>query len=220
MAEAGIVSYGTGRVEAAPDTVVVHLGTEAKAFDPNTALAEAGERAAAVLAALAADGVSGPAVRTEHANVHENWEPPREPGPGATAEAERRPTFVASTGLSVRLAVGSDVEAIIDRVAGAAGGAFRMQGLSYSLEDPGPVRAEAAALAVAAALRQAATLAEAAGVTLGAVRRVEEVGPQGGGGGGMRPMAMAAERSKLASAPIEAGAETVSVTVLVEHALA
>ncbi|MPY94987.1 MAG: DUF541 domain-containing protein [Acidimicrobiia bacterium] len=211
MAEAGIVSYGTGRVEAAPDSILLRLGTEARAPGPTGALAQANEAAAALVAALQAAGVEPSAVRTEHAAVHQAYDH------GPQGEA-RPPTFVASTTFSVRLGVGAPVEAVIDRAAEAAGEAFRLHGLGYALEDVAEAQAEAARRAVAAARAQAAVLAAAAGVHLGPVRRVEEL--SAGGTPPPRPMAMAAERSMVAAPPIEPGLETIVVSVLVEHALA
>ena len=211
MPEPGIVSYGTGRVEVVPDTIVLRLGSEAKAGDPTAALEQAGAAARAIVAALRQAGIDATAIRTEHANVHEVYEqsPQGEPLPA---------TFQASTNLTVRLAVGAGVEAIIDGVAGAAGERFRLHGLSYSLEDPTPWRAEATRRAVAAARAQAAVLADAAGVTLGAVRRVEELSNEGAAP--MPRMAMAAERFRSAGPPIEPGVETIVAIVLMDHALA
>jgi uncharacterized protein YggE len=83
--------------------------------------------------------------------------------------------------------------------------------------DPGAARAEAASRAVTAAFDQARALAAAAGVVLGPVRRVEEL--PAGGVPGPRPMAMRAERALAAGPPVEAGVDTISVSVVVEHAL-
>jgi uncharacterized protein YggE len=180
----GLVSYGTGHVEVAPDTLLVRLGTQAEAEGPTSALEQANQAAAAVVEALRAAGIGPADLRTESADVHQAYDPGPEPG------APPRPTrFVASTNFAVRLRLG----------------------------DAGAARAEAASRAVAAAFEQARALAAAAGVSLGPVRRLEEL--PGGGVPGPRPMAMRAERAMAAGPPIEAGVETITVSVFVEHAL-
>jgi uncharacterized protein YggE len=208
----GLVSYGTGHVEVAPDTLLVRLGTQAEAEGPTSALEQANRAAAAVVEALRAAGIGPADLRTESADVHQAYDPAPEPG------APPRPArFVASTNFAVRLRLGTPVEPLLDQVAVAAGPAFRLHGLGYVVGDAGAARAEAASRAVAAAFEQARALAAAAGVSLGPVRRLEEL--PGGGVPGPRPMAMRAERAMAAGPPIEAGVETITVSVLVEHAL-
>ena len=67
-----------------------------------------------------------------------------------------------------------DLSAVLDGAVGA--GTNRLDGLSYGLLDPAPVRDAALAAAVEDGLRKAAVLAEAAGLTIGAPLAVVEQG--------------------------------------------
>ena len=85
----GLVSYGTGQVEVAPDTLLVRLGTQVEAESPTGALEAANRAAAAVVEVLRAEGVGPADLRTESADVHQSYEPAPPTG-GAPQRCRRR----------------------------------------------------------------------------------------------------------------------------------
>jgi uncharacterized protein YggE len=97
--------------------------------------------------------------------------------------------------------------------AGVRDGANSFGGLSFGVQAPGPLQAEARAQAMKDALARARTLAEAAGVGLGPIRSITEQG-------GMRgPTMMRAEMAMAdASVPVAAGevSATAAVSLVIE----
>ena len=125
--------------------------------------------------------------------------------------------YEATNDLVVVLRDLSHAGAVIDASASAVGDDIRMGSLTFGIEDPSAVLADARRAAVEKATAQAQQLASAAGVALGPIRRISE----GGGGGGpppFRPMirAMAVD----AAVPIEPGAQKLSVSVEIEWEIA
>ena len=88
-------------------------------------------------------------------------------------------------------------------------GANDFGGLSFGVQDPKPLSAQARAEAVADAMEKAGQLAEAAGVPLGQVISISD---HGGGG---RPMMRMAEMSMAdaGGVPVAAGEVTVEASV-------
>ena len=75
--------------------------------------------------------------------------------------------YAVSNQASVKIRDLDNVGDIIDQVAEAAGDLVRINGISFNIEDPEPLRDEARANAVADLERRAAMLADLSGVTLG-----------------------------------------------------
>jgi len=96
-------------------------------------------------------------------------------------------------------------------------GANNIWGISFELEDPEPLLAQARAKAVEHAKRNAATLAQLSGVRLGSIVSISE---GGGGGGPVPPMyAMRSEVAQGGDVPIERGEVTVTQQVQIVYAL-
>ncbi|MEV0333846.1 SIMPL domain-containing protein [Nocardia sp. NPDC050717] len=166
---ASVTMFGYGSVRAVPDLVRLTLSVESRSVTVVGAYGRAGDRVAAVVAALRAAGVrdadmatSGLSVQTE--TVYTN---------------DRRNEIVgylATTGLTVSLRedIGADpAEAIASAVA-AGGDDVRLGGLNRSLADPEPLRAQARDAAFDHALAKAEQYAARAGIALGEVVEITE----------------------------------------------
>ena len=101
---------------------------------------------------------------------------------------------------------------VIDAAAGAVGDDIRMGALTFGIEDPGALLADARREAVEKATRQASELAVAAGVTLGPIRSIVE--GSAGAPPGPRPMLRAMVAAE--AVPLEPGTQRLSVTVEIE----
>lgn len=198
---------GTGEVSAPPDRLSIDLGVVCRSPTARQALSQANERTAALIDLLAAEGVAKSDVATRSVAIYPHYDDKNRKLVG----------YEATNDLVVVLRDLSRAGAVIDASASAVGDDIRMGSLTFGIEDPSAVLADARRAAVEKATAQAQQLASAAGVALGPIRRISE----GGGGGGpppFRPMmrAMAVD----AAVPIEPGAQKLSVSVEIEWEIA
>ena len=199
--EPGISVQGTGRVSAAPDTVSVELGAEARAAQLADATAEVDRRMREVLARVKAPGVD---VRKTGYNVEPIVEQRQPPTDGGSRIVGYRATNLVQVRTHDVAGIGKLVDAAV------TGGANIVRSLRFELDPPGRAEAEARRLAMQDAASKAQQLAAAAGVKLGRLLSVSE-----SFGGGPRPgVAMA-----MMAAPVEAGQLTITVVVQARYAI-
>jgi uncharacterized protein YggE len=158
---------GEGRAEAVPDIAGIRIGVTAQAETAAEALAQASEAVRATLARLDAAGIAPRDRQTTGLSLQPVWHYARE---GDTPP--RITGYRAENGISVRVRVLDDLGRVLDGV--VADGANRLEGLTFSLADPEPLRDEARRRAVADARARAELYAEAAGIGLGAVLTISE----------------------------------------------
>lgn len=200
-----ITARATGTVVAAPDTATVVLGVQTRDRSATAALAANSERANAVIGVLQGAGVAAADIRTSQLTVY----------PTSAPETGRITGYEVSNQVTATLHDIAAAGAVIDQAAAAAGDAIRVQTIQFSIADESAARAEARADAVRRALTQAQQLADAAGVGLGPVRSIVEVG------GEQPPMPYKAEADRAQQAvPIQPGTQELAVTVEVVHDIA
>jgi len=157
----GLWVSGSGKVSVVPDIAVLRLGIEAQ----ETSVAEAQLQAAgameAVMAVLADSGVAEKDIQTQYFNIHRvtRWD-----------DNKRQEVVIGyrvTNMVSARIRDMDGVGAVIDAVAAAGGDLTRIDGVSFSVEDPSNYHDEAREKAMADARAKAEQLAELAGVKLG-----------------------------------------------------
>ncbi len=195
-----ITVTGTGEVSAPPDMATISLGVTTEADEAAAAMAANSEAVSRVIERLASAGIEDRDMQTSTLSLS-----PRRTQPGP--EREREITgFVASNSLTVRI---RDLPALGDILdAALADGANTLGGLTFGVADDAALREAARRAAVADAVETAAVLADAAGVTLGPVQDVTQVGDRGG----PRPMARM-DMAMSESVPIAAGETSVTAEV-------
>ncbi|MBT8475750.1 MAG: SIMPL domain-containing protein [Alphaproteobacteria bacterium] len=200
---------GEGRVEAVPDMATVRLGVTTQAPGAREAIDDNSRAMAAVLDRLAGLGVAERDIQTQGFSVSPRWEN-RSNAPARIAG------FVAQNRVAIRVRDLDALGGILDAV--ARDGANSFDGLSFGLQEPGPVQDAARRAAVADARARAALYAEAAGVELGRLLSLGDVGagPQPG------PMPMArAEMAMVSDAvPMAAGELSITAQVLMVFEIA
>ena len=201
-----ITVTGTGVISTAPDMAVVRIGVTREARTASEAMRDASAAAATVLDNIKAAGVAAKDVQTASLNLSPVWDrgnnrPPQVRG------------YVASNDLTVRVRDLDGLGGLLDAV--VSDGANTLNGLSFSIADPGPAQTEARAAAVRDARAKAETLATAAEVTLGPVLRINE----GGGSVAPAPM-MRGAMMEAAAVPIAEGEVDVRVTVSIAYGIA
>lgn len=195
---------GTGEVARAPDMAVIRVGVGAENADAATALANTSEAMKRMQARLADVGVEPRDVQTSELSLNPVYEQKPNSNPRIVG-------FQATNAVTVRVRDISITGEVLGALVGD--GANRIDGVTFALQEPRAVMDEARRLAVADARRKAELLAEAAGVTLGPVRDIREVG----GGGQPRPMMMSRMASESMDVPMAEGEVGLSASVSVVY---
>ena len=181
----GIWVTGNGKVSGAPDIAVVSMGVESVEETAAAARANAARAMQSVMNALTRAGIADADIQTRHFNINPRYqsvEIERCDDNGERSEGEQAGTtektcytiwesrltgYSVSNQATVKIRNLDDVGTIIDQVTEAAGNLVRINGISFNIEDPQPLRDEARGDAVADMKRKAEMLAELSGVKLG-----------------------------------------------------
>lgn len=196
---------GTGVVSTAPDTATLRIGVETQAETAAAALADNSRLAQSVIDTLKRQGVADKDIQTANFSVYPVYDDAYRSQSGS--EAPKVVGYRVTNQVVARIRGLDDLGALLD--ATVSGGANRIDGLVFGLEDDAAAADEARRRAVAEAVRKAGVYAEAAGVTLQRIRSIDE------GGGGPVPMRDVAFRAQAAEAPapVAPGETTVAASV-------
>ncbi len=164
----GIWVNGAGKVTASPDIAILRLGIEAQAASVSAAQTQAREAMDAVMAALTGSGVAEEDIQTTRFSINRvsRWD-----------EREGREVVIGYRVTNMVVAKIRDLESagsIIDAAAVAGGGLTRIDGISFSIDDPLPYYDQAREKAVEDAAAKATQLAELSGVSLGKPTYISE----------------------------------------------
>lgn len=165
----GIWVSGQGKVSVVPDVAILTLGIEAQAPTVEQAMDEAAVAMDQVMATLRANGIAETDIKTQWFNIYpvRRW---------LDGGYELLLGYRVTNMVTVNI---RDVEAtgpVIDAVANAGGDLIRIQGVSFTIDDPSQYYAEARAEAVADATAKAQQLADLSGVQLGKPFYISESG--------------------------------------------
>ncbi len=206
----GIWVTGQGEVMAVPDIAELRLGVEARADTVSEAQSQASEAMNKVMEALKDNGVAEKDIQTQRFSIY----------PMTKWIKERDEEVITGYRVTnVVLAKIREVDkagVIIDAVARAGGDFTRIQGVSFTVDDPTPYYEEARNKAMEDAKNKAKQLADLAGVKLGKPTYISEgtvYWPRGiieefAQGGGMAP---------ALAPPISPGELKVTVSVQVVY---
>lgn len=202
-----ITVSGQGLVEAAPDRASLSLGVVTDGKTGAMALAENSKAMANVMAQLANAGILPENLQTQNLSVSPRW------NTSSTRDRDEADIkgFTARNMLSVEILDLAKLGTVLD--AAVSTGANNFNGISFGLSDPSQALEKARRAAVADAISKAELYASAAGVNLGDLIAINELG------GPSRPVPMAAMRM-VESVPVAAGEVTVSATVTLVYAIA
>jgi uncharacterized protein len=231
----GITVNGVGEAKAPPDIARTNIGVEVRSDTVEQATAEANQRMAAIVNALRQLGIADKDLRTHSFSISFEQAPlppvpmPEQGGSGEPAERGRQVAPTAPSAPAPAVIRGyyraSNMLEVTVRDLGKAGqvlqaatdaGANNVWGISFELEDPQPLLAQARIKAVAHARQNAEALAKLNGVKLGAIVSVSE---GGGAQGPVPPMFRMQAEDASSNVPIERGEVTVSQQVQIVYAL-
>jgi len=204
----GISVSGTGEASGAPDLALIELGVSAEGKTVKEARDAASTAMNDVLDALKGDDVAEKDVQTRQFRIEPEYEYPD----GTQELIGYRVTNI----VEVKVRDLDRVGEVIDDVAKAGGDVAQVQGLSFTIEEPDELRAQARQEAMADARARAESLAELAGVKLGKpISVTESTGASPVAFREAAPMGQGVEEAT----PIEAGELEISVTVDVLFAI-
>ena len=157
----GIWVSGQGEVMAVPDLAELRLGVEAREDTVDEAIAQASEAMNKVMDALKANDVAEKDIQTQRFSIYPltQW-----------VERKEKEEIIGYRVTNMLVAKIRDIDkvgAVIDAAAKAGGDLTRIQGISFTIDDPTPYYKEARVEAVKDAKSKAQQLADSAGVKLG-----------------------------------------------------
>jgi len=199
---------GTGTASATPDVVRLALGVRCEAEGVGPALAQAASAVRGVSAAAREHGLADADIASTGASVQPRWD----------REGTRVTGYTAHHHLTLRVRRLERLGDLVDAVAAASGNALVIDSIALELAERGPLQAQARAAAFADAQAKASQYADVAHASLGRVLSVVELAGAVPRPGPM-PMAMARVAAEPAGMPVEAGEQTVTVSVQVAWAL-
>ncbi|MDD1753911.1 MAG: SIMPL domain-containing protein [Methanotrichaceae archaeon] len=162
-----LIVQGEGKVSAAPDIVTIQLGVETRNASASIAAQENARLMNSTIKALLDSGIDKKEIQTSHYSL--TTEPQVEPKEG---EKPQPPEFIATNQVTVKLNNTEDAGKVLD--AAVSSGSNSIQGVSFDLKNPEPMKDKALTLAIKDAAQKAKVAATAAGVKLGKVLEISE----------------------------------------------
>ena len=205
----GITVTGTAEVAGKPDTLRLDLSVQTKGDTVAKALDSANKLTARVQSSLTKNGVAAKDIQTSNLQVQPEYSYTNNSTPVIKG-------YTVSEGVSATLRNLGKAGGAITAAVAAGGNAVQVNGISLDLEDNGKLLSTARDKAVDNARTKAEQYAKASGRDLGAVVSISETVSD--------PPPVTYEARALASkdsaspVPIQAGSETVGVTVTVVYA--
>ncbi|MFD1949558.1 SIMPL domain-containing protein [Sphingomonas arantia] len=199
----------TGEVVRAPDIATISAGVVTQATTASAALAENATRMTATIAALRRAGVAERDIQSAAINLSPQYRYGENVPPVLTG-------YQASNQVTIRFREIKRAGAILDALVQA--GANQINGPAFSLDKPAAALDEARTAAMALARTRADLYARVAGMT---VRRIVAIAEEGEQTNQPRPMmaSMSLARMEKDSTPVQAGEQTLGVTVRVTFEL-
>ena len=173
--EAGIWVTGTGEMNLSPDIALIRLGVETTSPSVTDARDEAATAMDAVVTAVKAKGLTDEDIQTTSFNIWPQYDRQEVLTNGVRSSVRVLSGYTVSNDAVIRVRDLDEVGTIIDDVVNAGGDAARVNGIDFSIEDPGAYTTQLREDAVTAALENAKHFASLTGVTLGKLVYVTEV---------------------------------------------
>lgn len=222
--EAGGISVnGIGRVTVTPDIAQLGIGVEARGTSVADARRDAARALDAVRASLRRNGVDDRDIKTQALSIRPEYGSRPIPQPAPLPNGVRPPVapgepvivgYVASNMVIVKVRNLDNASKVLDDAVEAGGDAARVNGISFTVDQPERFQAQARELAMKDARERAEALAANADVSLGKPRSISE------SFGGPVPFAvpqMAESRAGDPATPISPGESEIVINVNVTY---
>jgi uncharacterized protein len=206
--QTGIWVSGTGEVTVVPDVAILTLGVEAQETTVRAAQSEAADAMNAVMNMLKTNGVADRDIQTQWYSISPviKWDD--------KTDEQITTGYRVSNMVMAKIRDISKTGTIIDAVTEAGGNLTRINGISFTVDDPTAYNSQARVKAMQDAAAKAQQLASLAGVTLGKVFYISESGSY------IPPIRWASSAEGVSgSTPISPGELDITITVQVAYAI-
>ena len=207
----GITVSGSATISVEPDLAILDMGVEAFGKTVSFARSDAAIAMDAIVSSLKSEGVLEKDIQTQRLNISPKYEW-QEISIGSQVTNKQVLTgYSVSNYVRVKIRDLDHVGKIVDSASESGGDFVRVNGISFNLEDTYNLMPQLREQAVQNAFMKANEYASAAGLSLGSITSLSEVGsssPSSAIGNPMRAM------SALIESPISGGELQVSLTVL------
>jgi uncharacterized protein len=206
---ATITVTGTGKTSGAPNTMSFQAGVQTTGSSAESALDANNVKMKALEAALKRTGITKKDLQTADLNVYSN-----------TNDHGTVISYTADDDLNVTTHQINKAGVELDAAAHAVGNDIQLSGVTFSISNQSKLLAEARANAMRNAHAEATQVAKGGGTTVTSIVRINDQ-ENNGSTGIVVPYAQYATASSLkTSVPVQAGKQSVTVTVTVVYALA
>jgi uncharacterized protein YggE len=164
----GIWVDGQGIVSATPDIVTLSLGVTAQSAKVADAQSQAADAMTKLMSVLTSNGIDPKDIQTQNYNIQQLTRYDN------TTQLSVITGYQVSNMVSVKIRAVAKAGSIVDAVAAAGGDLTRINGVSFSVDQPVQYQVQARQLAMADAKSKADQLAKLAGMTLGRPTYISE----------------------------------------------
>ena len=208
--QTGIWVSGEGKVTAVPDLATLNLGVEAQENTVQQAQTEAATTMTALVAALKSNGVADNDIQTTtySIDVVTKW--------NQDTNEQITIGYKVTNTVTAKIRDMSKVGTTIDAAAEAGGNLTRINGISFTVDDPTAYNTQAREKAMADAKAKAEQMAGLANLTLGKAFYISESGVYTPAPYSIKDYAAG---SASATTPISAGELEITVTVQVAYSI-
>lgn len=193
----GIFVNGSGKISVEPDLGIINLGVSKTDKTVSRARKAAAAAMNAVMKAVKKSGIADNDIKTQHFGIQPEYR--------WTQNKQEFLGYKVTNNISVKVRDLDNIGDLIDEVADAGGDLIRLNGISFTIEDPNQLAIKARELAVQDAITKAKQFASLTDVTLGKLIYISETGSNT-----PIPMVKAAgmafsEAADISSSPISEG---------------
>ena len=174
--QAGIWVTGEGAITLEPDLALLNVGVEATRKTVVEARNVAARAMEAIVAVLHARGIENKDIRTRFFSISPRYEFREVVEEGFRTNRQVLVGYMVNNSASIKIRDMDETGTIIDEVAAAGGDAVRINGISFTVEDPKPFMAQLREAAVKDALAKAQQFASLTEVSLGRLVFISESG--------------------------------------------
>ena len=174
--QSGIWVTGDGVITVEPDLAQINIGVESQKPTVSEARDDAARAMDAIVAVLHNRGVEDKDIRTRFFNISPRFEFREVFEEGRRTGKQELVGYQVSNSVTINIRDLDAVGEIIDEVTTAGGNAIRVNGISFTIEDPRPMMAQLRELAVRDALAKADQFASLTSVSLGQLMFISETG--------------------------------------------
>jgi uncharacterized protein YggE len=205
----GIWVNGQGEVTITPDIATFSLGISAQAATVADAQSQAAKAMDAVMNALISNGVAAKDIQTQQFSIQQltKWDP--------KTNTNTVTGYQVTNIVTAKIRTLDKAGSIIDAVAAAGGDLTRVNGISFSVDDPTVYNNQAREKAIADAKAKAEQMASLSGVKLGKPTYISESTPYPS----PTPVFKADSSGAAPSTPISPGEMKITVNVQIVYSI-